>query len=191
MGKKEPKPKAVNFILIPPDAKPEKEPYTIMREARDRWHENLRAARIALAWRKGLKRDKDGLLMLGKCIKVSDLQKELREFDFIILLNKEVWEAPSFTPEKKQALLDHELCHADVALDKDFEPKLDERGRRIWRIRKHDIEEFRAVVRRHGCYKRDLEEFAKALLHKKDQPLFASLEVEKPVDKQGKTSPVH
>lgn len=40
----------------------------------------------------------------------------------------------------------------------------DEYGRSVWRTRKHDIEEFHAVIERHGCYKKDLEKFAEALL---------------------------
>lgn len=88
-------------------------------------------------------------------------------YDFIILLNQEVWNDKEFGPEKKAALIDHELCHAEVALARDGEPKLDERGRRVWRTRKHDIEEFRAVVQRHGCYKYDLEKFAETLLRRR------------------------
>lgn len=38
--------------------------------------------------------------------------------------------------------------------------------------RKHDIEEFRDVVARHGCYKKDLDNFAEALLEKHANPLF-------------------
>ena len=56
--------------------------------------------------------------------------------------------------------------------DKDGFKKRDERDRIVWRTRKHDIEEFFDVVRRHGCYKRDLVAFAEALMKKKIAPLF-------------------
>ena len=60
--------------------------------------------------------------------------------------------------------MDHELCHASVRCDKNSgEPMVDERNRLIYRIRKHDIEEFADIVERHGTYKRDLELFAQAL----------------------------
>mgnify|MGYP001601445371 CR=1 FL=1 len=36
-------------------------------------------------------------------------------------------------------------------------------GRQIYRIRKHDLEEFADVVERYGTYKRDLELFPMAL----------------------------
>ena len=171
---KPPKPKAINFELIPPtDGAHVPEPYRILREIREAFHPELAKARIALAWRKKLKRDRDGHLVLGKCVKISDREREFHEFDYVILLNRDVWLDDAFTPEKKRALIDHELCHADAARDKDGIPKRDERDRCVWRSRKHDIEEFRDVVRRHGCYKADLEEFAKALLVKRSAPLFA------------------
>ena len=170
-GLKLPKPKAINFELIPPmDGMHEPEPYKILREMREKFHPDLSKARIALAWRKKLKRDRDGHLILGKCVKASDLQRELVDWDFVILLNREVWFDDGFKPEKKRALVDHELCHADAARDKDGFPKRDERDRFVWRTRKHDIEEFRDIVKRHGCYKADLEEFAKALLAKRSTP---------------------
>ena len=170
---KPPKPKAINFEMIPPmDGMHEPEPYKILREIREKYHSDLSKARIALAWRKKLKRDGDGHLILGRCVKASDLQRELVDWDFVILLNREVWFDEAFTPAKKRALVDHELCHADAARDKDGFPKRDERDRFVWRTRKHDIEEFRDIVKRHGCYKADLEEFAKALLVKRAAPLL-------------------
>ena len=181
--KKPPKPKDVNFELIPPKySEPrgnppsdEPEPYRILREVRDKDHRDIRDAKIALAWRKNLKPNVDGHLMLGKCVKASDLQKELAAWDFVILLNREVWSDPEFTPEKKRALIDHELCHAAPAMTPDFENKYDAKGRQLFRTRGHDIEEFFAVVQRHGCYKRDLERFAEAMLKKRGTPLFNNL----------------
>lgn len=160
------KPKKINFDLIAEG----EEPYRIMASVR-RFHSDIADAMIALAWRTNLKPDKDGHLILGKCVKASDLQREFSNYDFVILLNREVWEDPGFTDDKKRALVDHELCHAAAATDEDG-VKWDERGRRVWRCRKHDIEEFHAIVQRHGCYKHDLELFAEALLKKRKTPLF-------------------
>lgn len=163
------KPKKINFALIPEgDSDGRPEPYQLLDELREEHHDHLASARILLAWRKELKPDPDGHLVLGKCVKASDLQRELVNCDFVILLNREVWHDLRFTRDKKLALLDHELCHAEVARDEETgEDKFDERGRRVWRIRKHDIEEFQAIVQRHGCYKRDLEKFSEALLKSK------------------------
>jgi hypothetical protein len=163
------KPKKIQYEPI--DPKGNSEPYRLLKEARDNWHDDIHQARIALAWRKELKPDVDGHLVLGKCVKASDLQRELVDWDFVILLNREVWSTTEFDRNKKLALLDHELCHAAPVLDKEtLEPKYDVRGRRVWRIRKHDIEEFQSVVQHHGTYKRDLEKFAEAILKAKNTP---------------------
>jgi hypothetical protein len=171
VGKKSSAGRAANYTLIPETAAP----YKLLADVRKKWHRTLDGARIALAWRKRLKSDKDGHLLLGKCVKVSDLQKEFAEFDFIIVLNQEVWDAVDFQRARQMALLDHELCHAAPALDKYDTQVKDERGRLCWRTRKHDIEEFRSVVEHHGTYKRDLEAFARALLKKADAPLLAAV----------------
>jgi hypothetical protein len=70
---------------------------------------------------------------------------------------------------QRTALLDHELCHAAVKLDKHGETTVDARGRVIYRTRKHDLEEFSSIVERHGLWTSDLERFA-AALRKSQEP---------------------
>lgn len=166
---KGPKPKKINFELI--EESPKSEPYRILRLVRKNFHRDTLDAKIALAWRKSLKADVDGHLVLGRCVKASDLQRELIDWDFVILLNKEVWQHLEFGTDKKEALIDHELMHAARAEDSEGEPKVDEKDRPVWRVRKHDIEEFGDIVERHGCYKRDLERFAESLLKSKQEKL--------------------
>lgn len=162
-NKKEVKLKSLRVELIPDS----KSCYKLLRYAIDKWHLDLLKAKIALAWVKKVKPDKDGILLLGKCHKMTDLERELRHYDFVILLNKEVWTDDKFDKKRKLALLDHELCHATKSIGKDGHQKRDEKKRRVWRTRKHEIEEFREIVERHGCYKRDLELFAEAILKRK------------------------
>ena len=159
--------KKVNFqVITKPNAA-----WSILDKALD-WHDDIQNARIGLAWRKALKADVDGHIVLGRCVKVSDLHKEFFNFDFIVVLNKEYWD--EFDDDKRIALMDHELCHAAASMDEETgDQKEDERGQLMWRSRKHDIEEFRDVVQRHGCYKSDLEEFAKAIRDGKKNPLFS------------------
>lgn len=168
--------KKLAFELIPEFADVKKKllsgPHQLLEQAR-RWHPHLNEARIALAWRKEWKEDKDGLLVLGKCKKTSDLEKELHPFDFIVLLNREMWEA--LDEEQRLALVDHELCHAQVTLD-GTEAKRDDRGRIVYRVRKHDVEEFREVVERHGLYKSDLEAFARSMVRGRKAPLLDDLD---------------
>jgi hypothetical protein len=131
-------------------------------------HPHLDEAKIAVAWMLDVKANVDGFLMLGKCKKQSDLDREMREFDFVIFINATAWK--HLNEKQRAALVDHELHHAGVAEDKKTgEPVLDERGRRVYRIKKHDIEEFAGVVKRHGLYKADLATFAKAC---SEAPLF-------------------
>lgn len=148
------------------------EPYAILHDMINRYHPHLEDAKICLAWRMGWKHDKDNRLILGQCRKASDLDRELKEWDFVILLNSHVWHLSDFTIEKKRALIDHELMHAQVHVDDDGEVKKDNKGRTVYRIRKHDLEEFRDVVARHGFYKSDLAEFAKACIDRASTPLF-------------------
>lgn len=67
------------------------EPYNVLAEARELWHSDLDAAAIALAWEAKVKMDTDGHVRLGKCVKVTELYREFADFDFVIVLNREIW----------------------------------------------------------------------------------------------------
>jgi len=155
------KPKKVAYQLIAREGRVGTTMYALLDEIVGAFHGELAFARIGLAWCTSWKADPDGRITIGKCKKASDLDRELAAYDVIILLSPEFWHG---TDEKGQrALVDHELSHATLKHGEDGEPVEDERGRKVYRIRKHDLEEFRGVVERHGCYKRDLEDFAAAL----------------------------
>jgi len=165
------KPKPVHYYLIPA----EHPAYPLLRELVAAHHAHLAEAKIALAWRLGAKPDKDGRVVLGLCKKASDLDRELKDLDFVIVLNAEHWD--KFSDAQRAALLDHELCHAQVELDEaSGEPRTDARGRTVYRVRGHDLEEFREVVERHGLYKADLAAFARACAKQKKSPLFPDLD---------------
>lgn len=167
--------KKVNFLLIPEQDGQGiiPEPYKLLSEVRDKHHGDTRAARIALAWKLNTKADKDGHIVLGKCIKVSDLYREYADYDFIITLNKEFWEDLAVTKEQKIALVDHEMCHAAPDYnDETGEHKVDERGRFLFRLRGHDVAEFYEIIQRNGLWKRDLTRFAEVLAEKRKSPLF-------------------
>jgi hypothetical protein len=162
--KKTPKPKRLAYELI------RDEPggigrlaYVMLRELVRDFRRDLVDARIALAWCTAWKPDADGRVTIGKCKKASDLDRELMEFDFIILLSKSFWLDLEVTDEQRRALLDHELMHAAVKVGENGEPEEDAKGRIVYRVRKHDIEEFADTVKRHGIYRGDLDTFAAAL----------------------------
>ncbi|HYC00429.1 MAG TPA: putative metallopeptidase [Candidatus Limnocylindrales bacterium] len=155
--------KTVSYEFIPRDS-PRGEPmYRLLDALVREHHHEIRFARIALAWCTSWKPDVDGKVTIGKCKKASDLDREFMAFDFVILLSKAYWTDPLIEDRHRAALLDHELCHAAITLDRDGEPVVDERGRPVYRLRKHDIEEFHVVPERHGLYKHDLERMAQAL----------------------------
>lgn len=161
-----PAPKSLTYVLIPRDVEWGRAMYEQLYALINTHHEELSQTnvRIALAWATSWKADVDGRLTLGKCVKASELHRELAPYDFVILLNRDFWRNERVTALQRTALLDHELMHAAVSRDENGDPKVDERGRTIYRMRKHDLEEFRDIVARHGCYKSDIEEFMKAVV---------------------------
>ena len=155
----EPKPKRVSYELLD-DKAPE---YKLLTRLVKAHHTELRDARIKLAWCTSWRADVDGRQKLGACRRASDLDRELAEHDFVILLHKPFWTSIDVTDHQRAALLDHELCHAGVAHDTTGEPKVDERGRTVFRLVRHNLEEFNEIAERYGLWKRDLEAFAVAL----------------------------
>jgi hypothetical protein len=122
-------------------------------------HPHLAGARIAYLIRL-LDRDPKGNLILpkdpsragkkrwaGKARLVSTLWQALTGFDFVIEIKEQFWRF--MRPEQKEALVDHELCHCGC----------DDDG---YYVRNHDVEEFTAILERHGLWHGGLEEFVSA-----------------------------
>lgn len=184
-GTKEKRRKRVTVKLIPRKHAGEvTEPWAIMEDIKAKEHGNLDGAKIAMAWRIGWRADADGIVCLGKCRKRGDLDRELDSFDFVILLNQEAWRGLNDT--QKRALIDHELCHAQIVNDSDGNPKYDDRDRLVCRIRKHDCEEFKCIVDRHGLWTSDLAELAQATINDATRPLLAEAEKAGPTNDKWK-----
>ena len=160
------------FEIIPKNH----ELYEVMNKLVAKFHQHLSSAAIVLVWQSDLKPSPEKKIQLGKCIKVSDRDKLLHGNDFAVLLNKDIFESDMLNDDQRRAILDHELCHAQVKRDKKGKPKLDDDGKPIWRVRKHDLEEFRQIVERHGCYANDIIDFVRTALASKDAPLLADKE---------------
>lgn len=144
--------------------------YELLEDVRYAHHEDTAEARIVLAL-KSYSADVDGRVKLGECIKAPELWQRIAEVDAVIALNKELW--PHLKPDQRRALLDHELCHLAPKLDpKTLDHAETPDGIKLWRIRKHDIEEFAPIVRRHGFWDGDLQRFAAAVIEAKAKPLF-------------------
>jgi len=104
-------------------------------------------------------------LVLGRALRVTGLRAflvslaagdvavdddESRDHTFYVMeIARPEWDGA--TPEARAALVDHELCHFRID---------DETGE--LKIRAHDLEEFNAVVARHGPWKEDVAMFLDA-----------------------------
>ncbi len=103
------------------------------------------------------KRRKDDKVVLGSSAKMAALPRFLSSgltaveegFDFLILFGADEWK--DLTLAQRRALVDHELCHCYFGFNK---------GERVWRLRGHDVEEFSAVIERHGLWKSDVRAFS-------------------------------
>lgn len=134
-------------------------------------HPHLAQARIAFAYSYSWDEDADGRLTLGKVKRAGDLDRDLHQYDFVILLNK-LMVSHQFTLAQTRALIDHQLCHCEVARNDAGEIKVDEADRTVYRIRRHDIEEFSEVVARHGLWMKDLEHMAAIMAQHAREPLL-------------------
>lgn len=164
-----PRPKRVNYDAIDP----EDGVYAMLMRVVARTHPELNEARFFLCWRKCLKPDPDGRLVLGKVGKCSDVDREAAPHDIRLALNQEAW--AEFDSDQREAVLDHYLCRIRVARNKDRSEKRDEKGRLVYRGRKPDVVEFSEIIDRHGFYLADLKDFAEKVLAKRKAPLFADV----------------
>lgn len=141
-----PKPKKVAYELV--DADTADTLACITKDLVEKHHPHLRQASIVFAWAHSWSEDADGLTTLGQAKKVGELERDSTGSDFYLVLNSEIY--PQLNEAQRIALIDHELSHCEIVHDKDGEPKLDERDRIVYRLRKHDFQDFAAIVKRHG-----------------------------------------
>lgn len=142
------------FTLIPDDRNHQLWPdtYGLAREVIAQHHDHLAEAKIALAWMHEVKPDRDGHLVWGRTRKVGPAERIFHDHDFVITLNAAVW--VELSPTARRALMDHELSHCGSRTNDDDEV--------VYYVRKHDLEEFVAIVRRYGLWKSDIEQFVNA-----------------------------
>ena len=83
----------------------------------------------------------------GKMEKASGVWKYLSDFNYVLLLFKPVW--IDLNEDSKHALVLHELLHIKSTEDKDDNVR--------WTVKKHDVEEFFAVVKKYGSWSPQLK----------------------------------
>jgi hypothetical protein len=155
-GAKKPKPE--KYEHVPADDLA----WRLLEDVRRLSHSTLEAARIALVWENRVLADRDGHLVLGRARKTSKVDRLFREHDFTILLNKATW--AEFPEPIRRALLDHELCHCGA--------RTTGKGETVYYVRKHDLEDFHEVVRRHGIWTNNLKAFIEAALGREQLDIF-------------------
>jgi hypothetical protein len=96
---------------------------------------------------------------LGKCIKASALIHYLTGYDFIVYIWDTFWK--DATKKQRQALLLHELLHIKKGVDRNEKVK--------WTLKKHDLEEFSAVVKKYGLWLEEHRSFARSLSGKTEK----------------------
>lgn len=109
-------------------------------------HQFLRDARIKYLFRSG-KWEKGEKVVLGQAKLASEDTRFIADFDFVIIINFDAWNKAN--EKQRLALVDHELSHCDFTED--------DEGNRKWKTACHDVEEFTAVVYRHGLWADDLQ----------------------------------
>jgi hypothetical protein len=125
-----------------------------------RYHAHLDGVRIEYVFR-DKHANSAGKEVWGKARKVSGLNAYLAaevhgelaggyEDFFVIEIAEDIWSM--LEPKQREALVDHELCHITIEYD-------DEKDEVKLALRSHDVEEFGAVIQRHGLWRPCLEEF--------------------------------
>lgn len=98
---------------------------------------------------------KNGRKALGLCRVINLKDRTMGRGDVEILIDADWWNNEASEQEQK-ALLDHELHHAEVKM-KDGQPKRDNLGRPLIKLRKHDVEVgwFDIIALRHGKHSQE------------------------------------
>jgi len=102
---------------------------------------------------KNKKMTRAGKQVAGKMVKNNDLQSALTGFDFVMVLDKQVYN--SFDADRKEWLVYHELSHIGYKLDKNMDPK--------FFIKPHDYELFVSEIEKYGADTAGLTEVKNAI----------------------------
>ena len=83
-----------------------------------------------------------GRPVAAKIKKASGFEKHVTEHDLILFIDEHTWTGSHNKVAYKTALIDHELSHVGI--------ETTDKGEKRLRIVGHEIEDFRAVIERHG-----------------------------------------
>lgn len=127
-------------------------PYRIMEDLINSCCGHLEDARIAIAWRKGWP-SVNGRVKLGQMKMANDCDRAYKDFDFLLLLNSELYRTSVAGDESLTMTIHHCLLAGTPDLDRDGNQKTDEKDRLCWKIRKPPIVEFPEIIQTYGLEK--------------------------------------
>jgi len=160
------------FTLSPEDAHPAIIAARVMGYPE---HQHLRDNEVAFGWlMRATPKEKGNKIELGsvhdvktmfqggfKDLGLQLLQGLLGELpQFLVVINAPWWGQAS--DEEREALVFHELCHVQQAIDHFGSPKFDRDGLPVFKCVGHDVEAFRSEVVRYGQWTPDLADFVAA-----------------------------
>ena len=123
-----------------------------------KYHPHLANVKIAYLY-KNKDMTSNGKTRIASAEKLSPKVKALADFDFLIVISYPAYNA--LGDKQKRAVIDHELEHCWVE-DSDS-------GDTLLRILPHDVEEFGAIIQRHGLYFSDLERLGRIVKDTKEE----------------------
>lgn len=101
----------------------------------------------------------------GQVRKISGLNAHLSNEEgepyFVMIIAEPVWDI--LTPEQREALVDHELCHLGAEAQQKETTDGSEEVIKL-SVQPHDCEAFYAEIRRHGLWREDLEDLVNTAL---------------------------
>jgi hypothetical protein len=110
----------------------------------------------------------DGKVVAGCVVRIDDRNWSMHQIDAFVEIAKDVWDEAS--PDFRRALMDHELSHIEIKRTGDGEVVRDRKSNRIlYSLKRHDIEEFTGVLKRHGDYHEALRQFLEAFAQRKTE----------------------
>ena len=127
-------------------------PYRIMENLINTVCGHLKEAKIAIALRKGWPAV-NGRIKLGDLKMASDCDRAYKDFDFLLLLNSELYRNGTASEESLTMTIHHFLLSGTPDLDRDGNQRIDEKDRKCWKKQKPPIVEFPEIIKTYGLEK--------------------------------------
>lgn len=154
------KPKPVNWQLIENTTRQDAGIYELVNNLKTQFHggdRELSDLNFVLMWKHNIRPDQDGYIVIADVSKSSDKMRELRPHDVIIGINKIAWDL--LDENQKKVVIDTQLERVVLCLDKEGNPKEDDKYRRIYRLKRPEVVDSENIVRRHGLTMSQVQDY--------------------------------